>query len=303
MIGRMRTLLLGLGPRQIDPLLSRFEGGEPAVRARLHAIVHSFVHGYHLGLAAVDVEQLRTDLEDHPLERRGFAYEGAGMGVGMRVQLSPGSGWFTAFLAAADAHHYMVQIGAGWALAKVPVRHDALIAQCDARYHWLLWDGYGFCEALFDPAGTVDRHRRPRRDDYALRAFDHGVGRALWFLRTADPQRISLAVQGFPDSRRRDLWGGVGLAAAYAGGVGADVLDAVREAAGDHLPELRVGAVLAAMARHRAGNAASHTDLAVERLCARDPSETVARAFAEEAAVSGGGAYAALRARIGDWLA
>ncbi|MEQ1570871.1 MAG: DUF1702 family protein, partial [Myxococcota bacterium] len=205
--GKMRVALMGLGPRRLEPVLRRFEPAPPEVRERLTAIVDSFAAGYHAGLGAPTVEALLETLDAHDPERRGFAYEGAGMGAALRVQIAGGD-LLRRFLAAAYAHHYIVQIGAGWAMARLPVRHAAVTAQLDPTYHWLAWDGFGFHEALFHPEDTVDRGgRAPRRTDAAAEAFDNGVGRALWFVRTADPARVRAAIDGLPVERRPHVWG------------------------------------------------------------------------------------------------
>jgi hypothetical protein len=300
--GRLRLQLMGLGPRDLAGPLSLFEGSP--VQPRLVAIVESFVHGYHLGLAAPDVDTLIRALELHDPERRGFAYEGAGMGVGLRVLVTPGSTLLAVYLKAADHHHYIVQIGAGWAMARVPLRWSALVAQLDPTYHWLAWDGYGFHEALFHPVETVDQHGRlPRRDGFALQAFDQGVGRALWFVRTADPDRVGSAIARFPEARRADLWGGVGLAAAYAGGVERSVLARLVELADEHRAAMGVGSLLALRTRSRAHNPSPHTASAVEALCGVDPVAALDQVETRERELGAGDAsYPELRASLQRWL-
>jgi hypothetical protein len=59
----------------------------------------------------------------------------------------------------------------------------------------------------------------------------------------------------------------------------------LRAAAGPLLPHLAQGAVFAARARQRAGNMASHTELACEVLCERTASEAAALAESTLAAL------------------
>ena len=54
------------------------------------------------------------------------------------------------------------------------------------------------------------------------------------------------------------------MAATYAGGVDVSVLEALRTAAGGHLPHLAQGAAFAAKARLRAGNLTPHTETACQ---------------------------------------
>ena len=83
----------------------------------------------------------------------------------------------------------------------------------------------------------------------------------------ADVDRISDAVGVFPEPRRADLWSGVGLACAYAGGADAAAIQTLHRSAGPYTPQLAQGAAFAAKARVWAGNQTEHTDLACQTLC------------------------------------
>ena len=81
-------------------------------------------------------------------------------------------------------------------------------------------DGYGFYEGFFSWRRTVEEKVIPSRlAGYARRAFDHGLGRSLWFSTGANVDRIVVTIGAFPESRQGDLWAGIGLACAYAAGV------------------------------------------------------------------------------------
>src|SRR5205823_3270933 len=120
---------------------------------------------------------------------------------------------------------------------------------------WLAVDGYGFDRAYFDTRRWVDELTEPEpypwadRPDYFPRAFDQGVGRALWFINGGDPRAVAAAVQRFPERRRPDLWSGVGLAATFAGGSDRTGLAELRRASGPHHAELALGVVFAVKAR------------------------------------------------------
>jgi hypothetical protein len=109
----------------------------------------------------------------------------------------------------------------------------------------------------------VDRHLA----GYARRAFDQGLGRSLWFVEGADPGRLEAALAAFDPARRGDLYAGLGLASAYAGGVDREALARLRTVAGSHGSALAQGAAFAAKARQRAGNLMPHTELACQQLC------------------------------------
>jgi hypothetical protein len=143
-----------------------------------------------------------------------------------------------------------------------------MLDRLDPLLRWLALDGYGFHQGYFRSNDYVEQARTPNVPrGYAQRAFDQGLGRSLWFVRGADVQRIAQTIGRFPESRRADLWSGVGLAAAYAGGIESADLQALRRLAQPYLSELAQGAAFAAKARDKAGNPASHTELACEVLC------------------------------------
>jgi hypothetical protein len=111
---------------------------------------------------------------------------------------------------------------------------------------------------------------------YALRAWDMGLGRGLWFALGADVPRIAEQIAAMDADRRADLWSGVGLACAYAGGVESSDLECLAALAVEHRFSLGQGAAFAAKARQRAGNPADHTDRACRVLCGL-PAEAAAR--------------------------
>jgi len=146
----------------------------------------------------------------------------------------------------------------------------------------LVVDGFGFHEAYFNSRRYVaDREIPQRFSSYALRVFDQGLGRGLWFVAGADVERILTTIEKFAELRRSDLWSGVGLACAYAGRADNVAIEVLRREAGRYQPQLAQGAAFAAKARQRAGNQAEHTDLACRIFC--DRSADSAAAVTDEA--------------------
>jgi hypothetical protein len=145
-------------------------------------------------------------------------------------------------------------------------------------------DGYGFHEGYFFAPRYVKGQAVPERlSGYARRVFDQGLGRSLWFVKGADIARIPATIAAFEPQRHADLWSGVGLACAYAGGRDRAALESLRDAADAYQPGLAQGAAFAAKARERAGNPAAHTELACEVLCST--SATVAAEMTDNALV------------------
>lgn len=159
-------------------------------------------------------------------------------------------------------HTYLIHVGAGWTLGQLPLRRP------DPLLGWLALDGYGFHAGFFDWPRAVRRRQDPARvTGYAREVFDQGLGRSLWFVEGLDVERIAATVAGFPAGRRDDLWSGVGLACAYAGGSDRAAVEHLRAAAGPHLPAMAQGAAFAAEARRSAQNLTPDTSLACEVLC------------------------------------
>jgi hypothetical protein len=276
---QLRQLAFGISLEEATFARRGFRRNNVEAQQRLEQIGYTFLHGYHAAAIENDEPQaLVTELNAVAPELRGFAFEGAAMGLALLDYLTP---WnrnrVQVFLAdAGAAHAYMVHVGVGWMLARMRQRIEPSLARLNPLLGWLAVDGYGFHEGYFHASRYVDQQAIPRGiSDYARRVFDQGLGRSLWFVNGADVNHIPVTIAAFCPSRQADLWSGVGLACAYAGGVERSGIDALRTAARSYLPQLAQGAAFAAKARSRAGNPAVHTELACEVLCGM-PAEAAA---------------------------
>ena len=268
---RLYASLLRLSPTEVTFERRGFRGGDANMRARLENVGLSFLHGYHAALEQDPSEHLEQRLEEIDVDQHGFAYEGAAMALTLLDLLSP---WrrpwrLDGFLAGrGDAHVYMAHVGAGWAIARLPVSLRSVMKRLDPLLRWLAMDGYGFHEGYFHWPRSVDGQKIPRRlSGYARQAFDQGLGRSLWFVEGADVERIAATIGSFPAERRSDLWCGIGLSSTYAGGLDKERLTALLEAGREYARELAQGSAFAAEARRRAGNPAPHNELACRLLC------------------------------------
>lgn len=264
---RIARLLFGIAPGETSFERRGFRWDSEAVRQRLEGVAGRFVEGYHSALEEASIEGLAVRLGAIPAEVGGFAYEGAGMALALLDVLTPWKkGRLDAFLRGPGApHNYLVNVGAGWILARLPLSPERLRAGLDPVLGWLALDGYGFHEGFFHPQRTVTRHEVPAKvRGYARRAFDQGIGRSLWFVEGAGPQRLNGTISAFPAGRRGDVWSGTGLACAYAGGRDRAAVEELLRYAGEHAPQLAQGIAFAAEARRRAGNLAPQTALACD---------------------------------------
>ena len=256
----------------------------PQARQLLESVGECFLAGYAIAAEARSVAEAEDGLEKLPAEFRGFAYEGAGMAFGVRDGLPFGGHWVADFIAGpGERHIYMIYVGVGWALARLPRLRwaNATAALTDPVLRWLALDGYGFHQAYFQTGRYVrEQYQDPdfswppdRQAGYRGRAIDQGIGRATWFVCGADPARVASQFDAFPQARRADLYSGAALAATYAGGLTEAELRMFKDRGSAYLPQIAQGSAFAATARVRAGLETSHTFLAAEVLCGTTPQE------------------------------
>jgi hypothetical protein len=269
----LRRAVFGISPVETSFARRRLRGESAAVRDRLEEVGRCFVRGYNAALEEDRPLFLAARLESEVEgEYQGFAYEGAGMALALLDTLIPGRRDRLGRLLESPAgslHIYLIHVGAGWILARLPLSPERLLARlADPTLRWLALDGYGFHEGFFRWPRAVVRQEVPRKlRGYARRVFDQGLGRSLWFVDGADVRLIPRTIDAFPEPRRPDLWSGVGLACAYAGGRSEAEIEALRRAAGPHAAQLAQGVAFAAGARERADNLAAHTELACRVVC------------------------------------
>jgi hypothetical protein len=255
-----------------------FHVKSPQSRELLETVGKKFLLGYAHAMEARTPEQCEEWLGRIPVQFRGFAYEGAGMGYAMLDGLPFGGREHVGgFLArpGGELQQYIVLVGAGWAMARLPRFAWPAADRFDPLLRWLVLDGYGFHQAYFKTGKYVrQQYREPgfpwpsrRHSGYALRAIDQGIGRALWFVCGTDVGLVTRTVAGFDPARHGDLYAGIGLAATYACGASEDELAELARCAGEHRGQLAQGSAFAADARVRAGLLLPETDVATRALC------------------------------------
>ncbi len=278
-LATLRRKLFGIPERETRFSTRGFEGGTATTRNRIEQIGSTFAQGYHAALEETRTLPLAQRLDGIEPERRGFAYEGAAMALALLDLLTPWQGQrFRNFLGGPGAAHtYMLHVGVGWALARLPRRVEPNLKRFDPLLRWLILDGYGFHQGYFHWRRFLSQQKIPAGlSPYARRAFDQGLGRSLWFVRGAEVARVVAALEGFPQGRQGDLWSGLGLASAYAGGVPETELTALCNLAGPYLPQLAQGVAFAAKARELAGNPTGHTEAASRIICGLSAREAAA---------------------------
>lgn len=277
----LRRALFGIPAKETSFEKRGFRGDSAAVRGRLEAVGHHFVLGYHAALEETRPEPLAARIEAAvEREHRGFSYEGAGMALALLDTLLPGRrDRLARFLAGqGDPHNYIIYVGAGWVMARLPVSPERFVPRLGDRVlGWLAMDGYGFHDGYFRWPRSVERQEVPGRlKGYFRRGYDQGLGRSLWFVDGADVSLLPRTIGAFPESRQPDLWAGLGLACAYAGGRERAEVESLLQSAGRFAPQLAQGVAFAAGCRDRAGNLVPHTDLACQAIWGRSAAEVAA---------------------------
>lgn len=235
---------------------------DPDQRPGLEAIVEAFRQGYNMTLGDEDQATLPARLSrtfDPAL--RGFAHEGVGMCMTL-LDFFKNRQRVERFLEICKGDHdLLLVLGVGFALARMPwVRGgiEPYTRRFPAGFDGLIINGYGFHEGCFKSRGELHRVVVPPLSASAKRCFDHGMGRALWFMCGASPARIARTLEQFPEGRRWDLWAGLGTACCYAGRAWPDpaqfeaTMKNLQEMAGDAYREpLQLGVILATVIQVR----------------------------------------------------
>lgn len=267
-IKHLRLRLFGLSPAEASFARRGFWQGH--ARQRLEHIGLTFLRGYQIALEETEPDELVSRLNLVEPELLGFAFEGAAMSLALLDLITPWKKdrWLSFIEGGGAKHIYMAHVGAGWALARLQRWRTKFRGLSEPVLRWLAVDGYGFHEGYFYWQRFVrDRALPERLEGYSRRVFDQGLGRSIWFVDGADTERIGATISAFPASRQADLWSGVGLACAYAGGVDQPAIKALQAIASSYTSQLAQGAAFAAKTRQRADNPAEHTEMACRILC------------------------------------
>jgi enediyne biosynthesis protein E3 len=282
-VGRLRTRLFLPDDAEVTFERRGFSAPDASRQANLEKVGRKFLKGFEYAIGGRTLADIESGLETVVPQFRGFAYEGAAMALAVRDGLRPvRQHWVRDLLAGRGARHvYMVYVGVGWAMARLPRARWRAIMPADPMLRWLALDGYGFHQAYFKTARYVGEQYQARipvwpAGDYPNRAVDQGIGRALWFVNGADVRQVASAISRFAAPRRGDLWSGAGLASVYAGGAEAGELEAMVRLAGEYRAHAAQGAAFAAKARLLAGLVTPGTELGVKELCGMSVEEAAA---------------------------
>lgn len=274
LLGKLLKPLFEVSHRDVPS----FPGDDNWTTQRLKKVVFTVTECCHITLRNSRFEALVPRLDAYDEELRGFAYEGAGVGLAALDCFLPWKNRTRAFVDGPGSRYlYAVYLGAGMGLARIHRHPEPFRVRLqDPLFSWVVLDGYGFHEGFFARRRYVEQRAVPvHLSGYARRAFDQGLGRSIWFSSGANIDRVVSTIGSFDPSRHADLWSGVGLACGYTGGVDRPTIETLQSVVANipcsgrdsHRSHLALGVVIAAIARQRVGNPASHNEIACEVLC------------------------------------
>jgi enediyne biosynthesis protein E3 len=247
-----------------------FAASTPTKQATLEGIGRTFIGGYNAALTATKVEDIVQYIRDISSTERGFAVEGAAMGAAVSDALPFRRSLLPACIEAFEHDFtYLAHVGAGWSLARMPWRRTQIIALLDPIHCWLAYDGLGFHDTYFKHRRVFAGWRR-ESSGYRARAYDQGVGRALWFVTGGSIEAVILVISKLPEIRQNDLWSGLGLAMAYAGPISSDEIIRAFQSAGLNGIHFAQGIAFACEARLLARHVPPHTELAARTIWGDD---------------------------------
>lgn len=253
--------LLSLSPDEASFRKRKFIGADPAKQSALETAGRTFIGGYNVALATDRPEDLSQHIHAVAPALRGFAAEGAAMGCAIADALLFRKTAFTGHVRTFEREFsYLTHVGAGWALARVPWRLTRILAPLDPVHYWLAYDGMGFHDAYFYHRRVLAGWRRKPPCSYASRAYDQGIGRALWFISGGSVAAAIDLISSFAAARQSDLWSGLGLAMAYAGPIDENDVSTTLAAAGADRMHLAQGVAFACEARTLARHVPHHTE-------------------------------------------
>jgi hypothetical protein len=276
LMGKIRKKLVMPDMSEVTFEKRGFQVRSTHAQARLEHTGAQFLVGFGHAIVSRDAAEAEQLLDTVERPFRGFAYEGAGMALAIADAMTPWPSSKTKDFAEGPGapHIYMVHVGIGWAMARLPRIFWKSMIVPDPLLQWLALDGYGFHEAYFSTPKVIGEQEIPKMrtpwpdpSGYAIHGIDQGIGRALWFICGAVVEHVAEVIGSFDPARQADLWAGTGLAATYAGGTPAEELIQLRALAGKFHPQLAQGSAFAAKARLLADLVIPHTGAAVEVFC------------------------------------
>ncbi len=149
---------------------------------------------------------------------------------------------------------------------KLPVSMHA--SEMDQFWGWLSLSGYANYAGYLQWPRFIERQEIPAGlSGISLRAFDQGIGCAIWFIAACAPRLIIEIANNFPEHRKADIWNGVGLAVGVWGMEDSSEFIKLMNGAKKHRAEFQAGVGFGIWSRSNAGELLDHSEGASSTVC------------------------------------
>ncbi len=249
---------------------------EISVQGKMDTIQNTFLRVQDLFYESPDWKRHVAELDSAYVEFRSIAYESASMSIALE-DLKQGeqlTNWFQFLNEAASAHATQVHVGLGWAFAQALKNPITYLPELNPMMRYRVLDGYGYYEGIFRRRRSIINHLKLQVEDtVASSALDQGIGRSIWYLNKGNINDAKAMIESFAVDRHKDLWRGLGIAIAYAGGCGEETLQEIFSKADSYKTQLATGAVMALFSRDSAKYISADTELACKVWCKQNAEE------------------------------
>lgn len=239
---------------------------------RMEIIMQVFRDAQNISAREKDLQKLAHELDALSDEYRSVAYEAAAMNAALR-DFEKGDElvqWRQFTSAIGQPHLAQVHAGLGWALAQSKADSKHVLESLHPIMRFRTADGCGYCDGLFRQRASMIAKIFPAEFEPVLQGYDQGIGRMVYYQSKGIPEKISVAIKSFPETRRADLWRGAGIACVYVGGFDEKFAEHFFSASGIYRQQLCIAAAMVAKARKDSGAQTAFSETACLQFCGCD---------------------------------
>ena len=225
------------------------------------------------------LQNLAEKLDSREIEFRSIAYESASFCIGLK-DLESGNNlnlWQNFLNEKGEHHATQIHVGLGWAFSQKQINPVPFLTQLQPMMRYRVPDGYGYYEGVFRKRKSVQSQQRfETEDEVASGAYDQGLGRSIWYLSKGNIDDAKNMIEVFAMDRQKDLWRGLGIAIAYAGGCDEEMLKNIFFKTELYQTQLATGAVMALVSSSIAQYISNDTELTCKIFCNKTPEQILA---------------------------
>lgn len=230
-----------------------------------------FLDGYDAAMHT-DMDRLAKQLESLSYTERSIAGEGALTALASSDLTKQNNfAQVNRFSEIAGIQEAVKFQGIGSALSHLKINADVSEQHMREFWGWQTVETFGFNEAYFKWPVTIEQQFVPANiSGLAARAFDQGVGRAIWFISVAEPDLIATMINRFAPHRRPDIWSGVGLITGFWGMADERDLRSLLRRSSKNYSSLQQGVAFGSWIRYTTKDPKDFTDGASRIICQAD---------------------------------